>query len=94
MNKVVVTGIGFASSIGVGRGDVLASLRDVFRVRDPATPGLYTWWSQRGGARAKNVGWRIDYFCVSGKLIDRARSAAIHSAVTGSDHCPVELILH
>lgn len=71
-----------------------AGFVDSFRHFHPGETGHYSWWSFRGGARARNVGWRIDYFCVSGKLIDRARSAAIHSAVTGSDHCPVELILH
>ncbi|MCP5538648.1 MAG: exodeoxyribonuclease III [Akkermansiaceae bacterium] len=71
-----------------------AGFVDSFRHFHPGETGQYSWWSFRGGARARNVGWRIDYFCVSGKLIDRARSAAIHSAVTGSDHCPVELILH
>ena len=71
-----------------------AGFVDSFRHFHPGETGHYSWWSFRGGARARNVGWRIDYFCVSGKLIDRARSAAIHSDVTGSDHCPVELILH
>ena len=44
-----------------------------------------------GGARAKNVGWRIDYFIVSAKLKDRIKEAKIHSEIFGSDHCPVEL---
>ena len=43
-------------------------------------------------ARAKNAGWRIDYFCVSESLKDRLVSAAIHTEVMGSDHCPVELV--
>ncbi|MCX7708385.1 MAG: exodeoxyribonuclease III, partial [Clostridia bacterium] len=44
-------------------------------------------------ARAKNAGWRIDYFCVSERLKDRLRDASIHSEVFGSDHCPVELVI-
>ena len=45
------------------------------------------------GARAKNVGWRIDYFIVSQRLIDQVETAAIHQEIMGSDHCPVELQL-
>ncbi len=55
--------------------------------------GHYTWWSHWGGARARNVGWRIDYFLVSGALKDNVVSADIHPAVVGSDHCPVSLEL-
>ena len=53
----------------------------------------YSWWSYRFKAREKNVGWRIDYFCVSDALKDRIGSASIHTEVMGSDHCPVELVL-
>ena len=56
-------------------------------------PGHYTWWSQMGGARARNIGWRIDYFCVSRALRARLGSAAIHPEVLGSDHCPIALEL-
>lgn len=55
--------------------------------------GLYTWWSNFGGARERNVGWRIDYFLVSGALRDKVTGADILSAVLGSDHCPVSLDL-
>jgi exodeoxyribonuclease-3 len=55
--------------------------------------GNYTWWSNFGGARAKNIGWRIDYVCISNTLRDTAVSAKIHAHIMGSDHCPVELIL-
>ncbi len=51
----------------------------------------YSWWSYRFNARAKNVGWRIDYFCTSERLKDRISKAEIHESVMGSDHCPVEL---
>jgi len=70
-----------------------AGLHDVLRERNPDTPGLYTWWSQRGGARAKNVGWRIDHFLVSGKLLERCQTPQIHATAMGSDHCPLSLEL-
>ena len=53
----------------------------------------YSWGSYRFKARERNAGWRIDYFCVSDVLKDRIASAAIHTEVQGSDHCPVELCL-
>lgn len=64
---------------------------DSFRHLYPDATDCYTWWSYMFKAREKNVGWRIDYFVVSEKLKDRLRGAGIHSAVMGSDHCPVEL---
>lgn len=70
-----------------------AGLHDVLRERNPDIPGLYTWWTQRGGARAKNVGWRIDHFLVSEGLLDRVIDIRIHSEEMGSDHCPVSLEL-
>ena len=51
----------------------------------------YSWWSFRGNARANNVGWRIDYFLISEKLLPRVQDVIIYDNVTGSDHCPVEL---
>jgi len=66
---------------------------DILRERNPGVPGLYTWWTARGGARAKNVGWRIDHFLVSRALADRVSKVAIHADVMGSDHCPVSLEL-
>lgn len=53
--------------------------------------GHYTWWSHFGGARARNVGWRIDYVLVSEELKDVVRKASIHAEVLGSDHCPVSV---
>lgn len=53
--------------------------------------GFYTWWSHFGGARARNVGWRIDYFFVSKKFKDKVEKADIHPEVMGSDHCPVSI---
>lgn len=55
--------------------------------------GYYTWWSHFANARARNVGWRIDYFLVSGSLKDKIIAADIHPAVMGSDHCPVSITL-
>jgi len=55
--------------------------------------GFYTWWSHFGGARANNVGWRIDYFLVSESLKSKVKSAEIHPAVIGSDHCPISVEL-
>jgi len=54
----------------------------------------YSWWSYRFKAREKNAGWRIDYFIVSNRLMDRVADAKIHTEIFGSDHCPVELTLH
>ncbi len=53
----------------------------------------YTWWTYRLNARQRGIGWRIDYFLVSGNLLPRVRDVIIHENVPGSDHCPVELIL-
>ena len=53
----------------------------------------YTWWSNFNKARERNVGWRIDYFFVSHKLLKGLKSAKIHQQVMGSDHCPVEIEL-
>jgi exodeoxyribonuclease-3 len=75
------------------RGYLSAGMRDIFRERHPGEKGLYTWWSQRGGARAKNVGWRIDLFLVSDALVPHVTDARIHPEVKGSDHCPISLHL-
>lgn len=55
--------------------------------------GYYTWWSHFSNARARNVGWRIDYFLVSGSLRDKITAAEIHPAIMGSDHCPISITL-
>ena len=68
-----------------------AGFIDTFRYFYPEQEGIYSWWSYRFSARAKNTGWRIDYFCVSECLKDRLRDAKILTDVMGSDHCPVEL---
>lgn len=67
---------------------------DTFRHFYPDATDQYSWWSYRMGARGKNIGWRIDYFLISNRLIDRLESASIHQEVMGSDHCPVEIKLN
>lgn len=68
-----------------------AGFIDTFRHFYPDAEGVYSWWSYRFSARAKNAGWRIDYFLVSEALKDRLVDAKIHTEVMGSDHCPIEL---
>jgi len=70
-----------------------AGFIDTFRYFYPDVENIYSWWSYRFSARAKNAGWRIDYFCVSECLKDRLLDAKILTDVLGSDHCPVELDL-
>jgi exodeoxyribonuclease-3 len=53
----------------------------------------YTWWTYRSGARARNVGWRLDYFLVSSNLMPRVTNVQVHDDLDGSDHCPVTLYL-
>ena len=79
------------------RGKMTALLKsgfiDTFRYFYPDLTEVYSWWSYRFKARERNSGWRIDYFLVSEELKDRLEDAKIHTEVTGSDHCPVELDL-
>lgn len=70
-----------------------AGFIDTFRFFYPDVTGVYSWWSYMFQARAKNAGWRIDYFVVSEVLKDKLTDARIHTEVPGSDHCPVELTL-
>ena len=72
---------------------VEAGFIDTFRHFYPDREGVYSWWSYRFSARAKNAGWRIDYFLTSVSLKDRLEDAMIYSEVMGSDHCPVGLII-
>ena len=69
-------------------GFLEAGLVDTFRHFHPDTVA-YSWWSYRAGARAKNVGWRIDYVLTSNVLVDKVKEAFILPDITGSDHCPV-----
>lgn len=83
---------GFTDEERAKFGEVLkAGFIDTFRYFYPDVKDVYSWWSYRFSARAKNAGWRIDYFCVSECLKDRLEDAKILTDVMGSDHCPVEL---
>lgn len=77
------------------RGKMTALLEDgfidTFRYFYPDQTDIYSWWSYRFQARAKNAGWRIDYFLASDALKDKLQDAKIHTEILGSDHCPVEL---
>ena len=64
---------------------------DTFRYFYPDKTEIYSWWSYRFQARAKNAGWRIDYFLASSRINDLLESATIHTEIFGSDHCPVEV---
>ncbi len=69
---------------------VAAGFVDTFRMFNQE-PEQYTWWSYRFSARSKNIGWRIDYFCIDAGASDKVHSAAILQEIMGSDHCPVQL---
>ena len=66
-----------------------AGFVDSFRHFTPTGKGYYTWWSHFANSRARNVGWRIDYFFASKKLTSRLKKAEILPEVMGSDHCPI-----
>ena len=67
-----------------------AGFTDVWRAQNPDRV-QYSWWSYRGGAREKNVGWRLDYFLASSGALSRCGPCEIHRDVLGSDHCPVSV---
>lgn len=71
-----------------------AGFIDTFRHLHPDARDAYSWWSYRGRAREKNVGWRIDYFIVSQRLASGLDNASILADIAGSDHCPVSIELH
>ena len=68
-----------------------AGFTDTWRSLNPDVEGVYSWWSYRFNARKNNAGWRIDYFIVSDRIVDKITDARIHTDIFGSDHCPVEL---
>ena len=70
-----------------------AGFTDSFRLLYPDKTDAYSWWSYRAAARARNVGWRIDYFVISDRLRDKVEDAFILPEIEGSDHCPVGLTL-
>ena len=70
-----------------------SGFKDSFRTLYPDKTDAYTWWSYRFSARTKNIGWRIDYFIVSERFMDRVEDSLIYADILGSDHCPVGLIV-
>ena len=85
---------GFTAEERIGIDEMLkCGFVDSLRLLHPETPDLYTWWSHFGGARDRNVGWRIDYVMVHESLKELVKQARIHPDVLGSDHCPVSVDL-
>jgi len=85
---------GFTSEERAGFDKILkAGFVDTFRIFTPTGNGHYSWWTHWANARARNVGWRIDYFLVSNTLKKHVKKAEIHTDVMGSDHCPISITL-
>jgi exodeoxyribonuclease-3 len=81
---------GFSDEERCKFGELLsAGFTDAFRYLYPERRDAYTWWSFRMNARARNTGWRIDYFIVSNRIADKLRDVVLLNEVYGSDHCPV-----
>lgn len=70
-----------------------AGFVDTFRSANPDKVGAYTWWTHWANARARNVGWRIDYWLASESIANRVKNPKIHADIMGSDHCPVSIEL-
>jgi exodeoxyribonuclease-3 len=82
---------GFTTEEREGFDNFLAAdFKDTFRLFTKGN-GHYSWWTHWANARARNVGWRIDYWLASNKIVDRVKTAAIHPEQIGSDHCPVSI---
>jgi exodeoxyribonuclease-3 len=73
---------------------ITAGFVDTFREQYPDRVDAYTWWAQWGGARSRNVGWRIDYTLASKILLKNITSSEIHPEILGSDHCPISIELN
>lgn len=83
---------GFTNEERAGFDNILeAGFVDTYRAAHPDEVGAYTWWTHWANARARNIGWRIDYFLVSESIADRVKNPQIHPKVMGSDHCPVSI---
>jgi exodeoxyribonuclease-3 len=83
---------GFTDEERKGFSDILArGFVDVFREKNPDLTGAYSWWSYRSGIRERNIGWRIDYFLASQRMVPSTGVCEILSHVMGSDHAPVLL---
>lgn len=86
---------GFTDEERAGFDNIVeAGFVDSFRALHPDELGAYSWWSYRAAARTRNVGWRIDYVCLSPTLRPDLEQAFIRQDVMGSDHCPVGAVLH
>ena len=70
---------------------IKAGFVDTFRLKYPNKTDAYTWWTHWANARARNVGWRIDYWLASKSIIENIKEANIHPEVLGSDHCPISI---
>jgi len=93
--KQNVGNAGFTAEERAGFQEYLDSgFIDSFRFLHPNQVGAYTWWTWRSGCRERNIGWRIDYFCVSRSLKGKIAGAEIYPEQTGSDHCPISLELN
>lgn len=83
---------GFTDEERSGFDNLLASdFIDTWREQNPDKTDSYTYWTMWGQARARNVGWRIDYWLADKRLKDRLGEAEIHGTILGSDHCPISL---
>jgi exodeoxyribonuclease-3 len=84
---------GFTTEEREGMTKILASgFKDSFREQNPEGDN-YSWWTYRSNARERNIGWRLDYFCVAESLWGKVKESKIRSEIFGSDHCPVEIVL-
>jgi len=82
---------GFSDEERAGFDNIVAAgFVDTFREFETG-PDHYSWWSYRAGARGNNVGWRIDYWCVSEVLREKVKASWIMPGIMGSDHCPVAM---
>ncbi len=91
--KANVRNAGFTIEERIGFDNIVeAGFIDTFR-EFTAEGGHYTWWSYMGRAREKNIGWRIDYFCISAALRPRLKYSRIFPQIMGSDHCPIVIEL-
>ncbi len=83
---------GFTNEEREGFGNFLsAGYVDTFRAANPNETGAYSWWTHWANARARNVGWRIDYWLASNGIAQKVQNPAIHASQMGSDHCPVSI---